>query len=141
MPRFVYRAASPSTAPPERVWNVLLDGLRWSEWNRGVEWMTVEGPLAPGALLTMKPRSGPQTAFRVEAVREARLLGIVVTFGPLAALRFSWELQPAGGGTSLVQTLAISGPLAGPILRRRAEAIAAAMPENLERLAARAAQA
>ena len=124
---------------PEKVWEVLLDGRRWSAWNHGVEWMTLEGPPQPGTLLTMKPKGAPQTAFRIEAVRPAELLALVVSFGPLAALRFRWELRPAAGGTAIAQTVGISGPLAGLLLGRAGRRIAAAMPAALERLAARAA--
>ena len=131
-------AEASSTAPPERVWDVLLDGRRWSVWNEGVEWMTLEGPLAPGTLLTMKPKGAPQTAFRIEAAAPGQMLALVVTFGPLAALRFRWQLAPAGDGTSIVQTVATSGPLAGLILRRAAERIAGGMAANLARLAERA---
>ncbi|HEV3086816.1 MAG TPA: SRPBCC family protein [Candidatus Elarobacter sp.] len=131
-------AGASSAAPPARVWEVLLDGRRWSLWNHGVAWMTVEGPLAPGTLLTMKPRRGPQTAFRIEAVVPEKLLALVVTFGPVAALRFRWELTPEAGGTTIVQTVGISGPLGG-LLRRAALSIGEAMPANLGRLAVRAA--
>jgi uncharacterized protein YndB with AHSA1/START domain len=139
--RWERTAGASSTAPPQRVWGVLMDGLRWSLWNHGVHWMTVEGELKPGALLTMKPMRGPQTAFRVEAVVPQRLLALVLTFGPVAALRFRWELTADEGGTAIAQTIAISGPLAGLVLRRAAERIAAAAPANLARLAARAAEA
>ena len=131
-------AEATSTAPPDRVWEVLLDGRRWSAWNPGVEWMTLEGPPAPGTLLTMKPKGAPQTAFRIEAAVPERRLALVVTFGPVAALRFRWDLAPAGNGTSIVQTVATSGPLAGLILRRAAERIAGGMAGNLERLARQA---
>ena len=130
-------AAATSTAAPERVWDVLLDGRRWSLWNPGVEWMVLEGLLEPGTRLTMKPKRGPQTAFRIEAVVPARLLALVVTFGPVAALRFRWELAPAGDGRRSWGRVAITGPLAGLILRRAAQRIAEAMPGNLERLGAR----
>ena len=132
-------AAATSPAPPARVWDVLLDGRRWSLWNPGVEWMTVEGPPEPGTVLTMKPKGAPQTAFRIEAAVPQRVLALVVTFGPVAAMRLRWELSPDGDGTAIVQTVAISGPLAGLLLRRAAERIANAAPGSLERLAARAA--
>jgi uncharacterized protein YndB with AHSA1/START domain len=131
-------AAARSAAPPERVWDVLLDGRRSSQWNPGVQWMTVEGALAPGALLTMKPKGAPQTAFRIEAVQPGRLLALAVRFGPVATLRMRWELAPDAGGTTIVQAVGIDGPLAGLLLRRAAERIAGAMPTNLERLALRA---
>ena len=134
-------AEAASAGAPERVWDVLLDGRRWSLWNHGVQWMTLEGPVEPGTLLTMKPKGAPQTAFRIEAAVPRRLLALVVTFGPVAALRLRWELAPHAGGTSIVQTVGIGGPLAGLLLRRAAERIANAMPANLERLAARAADA
>jgi len=132
-------AGASSSAPPERVWEVLLDGRRWSQWYEGVEWMTLEGPLAPGTLLTMKPKRAPQTAFRIEAVVPERMLALVVTFGPVAALRFRWELAPHASGTTIAQRVTTDGPLAGMILRRAAERIAGGMTANLARLAQRAA--
>jgi len=137
--RWERTAEATSAAPPDRVWAVLLDGRRWSLWNAGITWMTLEGPLAPGAVVTMKPARGPQTALRIEVVEEARVLGLVVTFGPVATLRLGWELAPVAGGTVIAQTIAIDGPLSGLLLLRAAERIADAMPANLERLAARAA--
>ena len=131
-------AGASSAAPPERVWDVLLDGGRWSLWNDGADWMTVESALAPGALLTLKPKGGRQTAFRIEAVQPHRLLAIAVRFGPVATLRLRWELAPVAGGTTIVQTVGIGGPLAGLLLHRAARRIGDAMPANLERLAVRA---
>jgi len=131
-------AGASSAAPPEHVWDVLLDGPRWSSWSAGVDWMTVEGALQPGGLLTMKPKGAPQTAFRIEAVEPRRLLALAVRFGPVATLRLRWELAPEAGGTTIVQTVGIAGPLAGLLLRRAARRIGDAMPASLERLAVRA---
>jgi uncharacterized protein YndB with AHSA1/START domain len=131
-------AGASSAAAPARVWEVLVDGPRWSLWNHGVDWMTVEGALEPGGLLTMKPKGAPQTAFRIEAAEPERLLALAVRFGPVATLRLRWELTPEAGGTMIVQTVRIGGPLAGLLLRRAAQRIGDAMPANLERLAVRA---
>ncbi|HEX3462558.1 MAG TPA: SRPBCC family protein [Candidatus Elarobacter sp.] len=131
-------AGASAAAPPARVWEVLLDGRRWSFWNPGVQWMVLEGPPVPGTLVTVKPRRLPQTAFRIEAIEPPRLLALAVRFGPVATLRLRWELAPHGEGTSIAQTVEVDGPLAGPLLKRAAGRIAEAMPESLERLAARA---
>ncbi|HEY6236768.1 MAG TPA: SRPBCC family protein [Candidatus Elarobacter sp.] len=131
-------AGASSAAPPQRVWEALLDGRHWSLWNPGVDWMTVEGALEPGGLLTMKPKGAPQTAFRIEAVQPGRLLALAVRFGPVATMRLRWDLAPEAGGTTIVQTVGISGPLAGLLLRRAARRIADALPANLARLAVRA---
>lgn len=123
-------------AAPGRVWTVLLDGRRWSRWNPGVEWMLVEGELAPGAVVTTKPRGAPQTALRVEQVEPERTLGLLLTIGPLAALRLRWELRATGAGTELTQTVTTAGPLAALLVDRAARRIGAGMEANLERLAA-----
>lgn len=138
--RWERTAGASAAAPPGRVWEVLLDGRRWSFWNPGVEWMWLEGPPAPGTLATVKPRRLPQTAFRIEAIVPPRLLTLAVRFGPVATMRLRWELAPDGAGTRLAQSVEIGGPLAGPLLGRAAARIAEAMPENLARLAARAAE-
>jgi uncharacterized protein YndB with AHSA1/START domain len=136
--RWESTAGASSAAAPEDVWGVLLDGQGWPLWNPRVEWMVLEGPPRPGTLLTMKPKRVRQTAFRIEAVEPQRLLALVVTFGPAAAMRLRWELAPQATGTAIVQTVAISGPLAGLLLQRAARRIATAMPATLERLAVRA---
>jgi hypothetical protein len=136
--RWESTAGASSAAAPDEVWDVLLDGRSWSLWNPGIEWMVLEGLPRVGTLLTMKPKRLRQTAFRIEAIEPRRLLALVVTFGPVAALRSRWELRPQANGTAIVHTVAISGPLAGLLLVRAARRIAAAMPATLERLAVRA---
>lgn len=135
------RATATSAAPPAAVWRRLLDGRRWAEWNPGVQWMAVEGPPAPGTVVTLKPKGAPQTAFRIEGVVAPAYLALAVTFGPVATMRLRWELAPDGNGTALAQTVEIGGPLAGPLLRRAAERIAGGMAESLARLGALAAEA
>jgi hypothetical protein len=100
--------------------------------------MTIEGPLRPGTVVTLKPKGAPQTALRIAEVREREKLELVVTFGPVAALRLRWVLSRSDGATTIAQTVAIEGPLSGLLLRRAAERIASGMEANLERLAARA---
>lgn len=136
--RWESTAGASSAAGPAEVWDVLLDGRKWSLWNPGVEWMVIEGPAQTGTILTMKPRRLRQTAFRIERLEPQRLLALVVTIGPVAALRLRYQLEPHDGGTAIAHTVTISGPLAGPLLRRAADKIAAAMPPVLERLAVRA---
>jgi len=47
-----------------------------------------------------------------------------------------WELCERDGAAEIAQTVATSGPLAGPLLGRAALRIAGGMAANLERLAA-----
>ncbi|GAC1403343.1 MAG: hypothetical protein NVSMB64_04910 [Candidatus Velthaea sp.] len=132
-------ACAGTAASPAAVWSVLLDGRRWSEWNPGVQWMVVEGELAAGSLLTMKPKGAPQTAFRIEEIVPEQRLRLLLTFGPVAAMRLSWTLEAVAGGTRIDQAIAIEGIAAGFLLKKTALKIAASMPQNLARLGERAA--
>jgi hypothetical protein len=96
---------------PQRVWERLVDGLRWHEWSPATEWMVIEGPLEPGTIVTIKRKRGRQTAYRIEAAEPARRLALLLTFGPAASLRIAWTLEPEGIGTSIRQTIEIAGPL------------------------------
>ncbi len=132
-------ATARSAAPPERVWERLVDGLRWSQWSDTAEWMVVETEVAPGAIVTVKRKRGRQTAFRIEEAEMPRRLALRLTFGPMAWLRLAWTLEPDGTGTAIVQTIESGGPLrrwlTDPQARRGAAAWAAD-PARLAEIAA-----
>ncbi len=132
-------ATAQSSAAPEAVWRVLIDGPRWNEWNPNVEWMWIETNIVPGALATIKPKGIRQTAFVIESAVPQRHLVFRLTIGPVAIMRGAFTLEPDGEGTHIEMTTSITGPAAGFLLKKSAEKIAAAMPENLERLATQAA--
>jgi uncharacterized protein YndB with AHSA1/START domain len=122
-------------ASRQRVWDVLLDGKGWHRWSPGVEWMFVEGELAPGELITLKPKGSRQTAFTIQEVTLGELLVMRITFGPVATMRLRWALAAVGSSTQLSATVAIEGIAAGMLLKKGALKIANAMPANIERLA------
>lgn len=104
-------AIARSAAPPERVWERLVDGLRWPEWSATAEWMVIEGPLARGGIVTVKRKRGRQTAFRIEEAVQPRRLALRLTFGPVAWLRLAWTLEADGAGTTIVQSIESGGRL------------------------------
>jgi uncharacterized protein YndB with AHSA1/START domain len=119
-------AVARSAAPPERVWERLVDGPRWRDWSPGTDWMVVEDGLAPGRLVTIKRKRGRQTAFRIERAEAPRHFALLLTFGPVASLRIAWTLEPDGAGTRITQTIETGGRLrrwlTDPQARRGAEA-------------------
>lgn len=122
------RAEAQSPAAPQAVWDRLADGLRWAEWSTASEWMVVESTLETGRYVTVKRKRGRQTAYRIEDAEPPRHLALVLTFGPLAALRIAWTLEPAGAGTRIVQTIESDGPLrrwlSDPLAHKAAESLA-----------------
>jgi len=131
-------ASALSAAPPQAVWDVLLDGRRWSFWNPGVEWMWLEGDPAPGTLTTIKLSRVRQTAFVIEEAVPPQRFALRLTVGPVARLQLTWTLAANAAGTRIDAAIAIAGIAAGLLLKRSAERIAQAIPAHLERLAARA---
>jgi hypothetical protein len=118
-------AVARSTATPERVWERLVDGLRWHEWSPGSDWMVVEEGLVPGGIVTIKRKRGRQTAFRIEAADAPHRFALLLTFGPVASLRIAWTLEADGAGTQITQTVESGGRLrrwlTDPQARRGAE--------------------
>lgn len=134
--RWERTATTISSASPEAVWRVLVDGPHWARWNERAAWMWVEQSLVPGNLVTIKPKHGRQTAYVIDEVLEGRRLALRLTFGPVAALRLSWTLEPASDGTRLEGRVAIDGIAASFLVKKMAQRAAAAMLADLVRLAA-----
>lgn len=129
------RARVETAAAPAALWSRLSDPRGWPEWNAAVAWMVIEGELAPGAFVTIKPLRARQTAYTVVVADPPRQLALRLTFGPLATLVLTWTIAAAPSGAVLEQTVEIGGPLAGPLVKRRARRLAAEMDANLGRIA------
>jgi hypothetical protein len=131
-------ASARSEASPQAVWDVLLDGRRWSFWNPGVEWMWLEGDPVAGTLATIKLERVRQTAFTIEEAAPPHRFALELTVGPVARLRLTWTIAAQEAGSRIEASVAIGGIAAKWLLKRPAERVANALPGHLERLAARA---
>ncbi len=131
-------ASAVSAAPPQAVWDVLLDGRRWSFWNPGVEWLWFEGDPAPGTLATIKLKGVRQTALVIGEARPPEIFVLRLTIGPIARLALTWRLAAHGAGTRIDAVVAIDGIASGLLLGRSARRLEKAIPSHLERLAVRA---
>ncbi len=129
-------ATAHAAADPQRVWERLIDGLRWREWSTATDWMLVEGPLAPGGVVTIKRKRGRQTAFRIETAEPPHRFALVLTFGPAARLRIAWSLEPEGAGTLIRQTIESGGRLRRWLTDPQARRGALAWNDDPARLAA-----
>ncbi|WP_380681417.1 SRPBCC family protein [Salinigranum sp. GCM10025319] len=131
-------------APPERVWDVLVDFDRYHEWN---PFMRVAGRANENAHLHVElfPPGGRATRFRptvthVDPGRELRWLGHLWTAG-LFDGEHRFVLEPLDGGsrTSLTHAESVSGFLApvvwrfvGDATERGFEAMNAALKARVE---------
>jgi hypothetical protein len=132
----IAEAVAYAEAAPEAVWERLIDGLHWRDWSPETDWMVVEGPLAPGGIVTIKRKRGRQTAYHVEAVEAPNRLALLLTFGTAARMRIAWTLEPEGSGTRIRQTIETGGRLRRWLIDPQARRAALKFSEDPARLAA-----
>jgi hypothetical protein len=77
----------------------------------GIRWAVLEGDLAVGAYVTIRPLRGRQTAYRLAIVTPPRALALGLTFGPVASLLCTWNVESDARGTRVTYTVETGGPL------------------------------
>jgi hypothetical protein len=100
-----------TTTTPESIWRCWTNVPGWPDWDEGLEWATLQGPMAVGTAGVIKCRSGERLAFRVIEFIEGR------SFTCLGRklgtdLRFVHRLEPSSLGTKLTHRVEAQGPLA-----------------------------
>jgi uncharacterized protein YndB with AHSA1/START domain len=120
---------------PERVWAMLADIAGWRAWMPGIRWAVLEKAFAAGGYVTLIPLVGRrQTAYRIDAVVEPRMLALGFTIGPVASLRTTWTLEPDGTGTRLTYTVEVDGPFRRALVAATARKLHDGAPALLEAL-------
>jgi uncharacterized protein YndB with AHSA1/START domain len=87
-------------APPEQVWEVLVDVERWSDWTDTVTWVRRldEGPLRAGSRAKINQPKVPETDYVVTELEPGRSFTWVATGpGVLTTARHVIEPLPGGG--------------------------------------------
>lgn len=129
------------TAPvePEAFFTRWGDMETWPEWNTDTAWVRLDGPFTQGATGTLKPKGGPKVRFEVTVLEPGRqftdvseLLGARLTFRHL--------VTRTADGTRVDVDVTLTGPLAFAWRAVLAKGIREALPGDMERLAAAAAQ-
>jgi uncharacterized protein YndB with AHSA1/START domain len=103
-----YEVTATSAAPPERVFAVLADSARWSEWAGPMvvrSWWEREGEPPPGGVGAIR-RLGLGKASSREQIVEydapRRLAYTWLTSFPVRDYRADVRLEPAGNGTRIM---------------------------------------
>jgi uncharacterized protein YndB with AHSA1/START domain len=127
-----------TAASPAAVWSLWSDPACEHEYDEGIEWARLDGPLAPGTKGQLKLRGAPQGGFTVLEVEPGRRI-ITQAGPPLARMRFDRRVEPlAAGGSRLYEQITIRGPFAGVVGFLFGRSMAERLPKalhNLSRLA------
>ena len=132
----IAEAVAHADAGAQLVWERLIDGRHWRDWSPETDWMVVEGPLAPGGVVTIKRKRGRQTAYHIEAAEAPHRLALLLTFGPAARMRIAWTLEAEDAGTRIRQTIETGGRLRRWLIDPQARRGAVKWSEDPARLAA-----
>ena len=133
-----YGRSRASTASPSAVWRVWSDPDTWHEWNPNVRRMTMHGPFADGTTGEMATNAGRTHAITLANVQPGRSFEVHTSVLPLTRFTFHCEVAASGPGSTVSQSVSMSGPLApvfGPLAGER---IAASFEPLLEGLARKA---
>ena len=102
-----------STAAPDRVFEVLADAERWSEWNEGVSAIRLHGPFDAGTTAEMVFPDGSALPFRLTWVEPgAGYEDLTEMPDEGIAVRVRHGLAPGGEGrgTSITYRCEVEGP-------------------------------
>jgi carbon monoxide dehydrogenase subunit G len=128
------RSETHVAASPHAVWQTLADVAAWRVWMPGIRWAVLEGDLAVGAYVTIRPLRGRQTAYRVALVAPPHALALGLTFGPVASLLCTWNVESDARGTRVTYSVETGGPLGRWLVASTAERVHAEAPALLAAL-------
>jgi hypothetical protein len=128
-----------TTTEPEAIWQRWQDVDGWPDWDEGLEWARLLGPLQVGSWGSLKRKGSTRQRFLVEEVQEGR--GFTCTGKRLLTrLRLVHQVEPSTLGSRVTYRLEVEGPMAWwlrlTVARRIGETLAPAM-RKLARIAGR----
>jgi hypothetical protein len=94
------------------IWRIWSDPSTWHEWNPNVQRMEMSGPFANGTTGIMHTNAGQHHRVRLTNVQPGRSFDLETSVIPLTHFRFHCEVVPSGAGSTIGQSLSVSGPLA-----------------------------
>ena len=126
-----------STARPEQVWTLYAEVERWTQWDAGLEGVTLDGPFAVGSRGTMAVSGQPPLTWELVEVVDGELFTDVTEIPGVATLTFVHRVAAHPSGSLITHEVRIEGPAADRLGPMVTSDTPAAM-EALARLAAAA---
>jgi len=122
----------------EQVWQVWTDVNHWHTWQPDIDHAHLDGAFAVGNTFVLKPKGGPTVNIEIIQADTNRQFTDLTRF-PGARMYGAHEFVVRGDEMEIRTTMRIEGPLAFVWRKIVAEGVAKGMPEQTERLIAKAA--
>jgi uncharacterized protein YndB with AHSA1/START domain len=127
-----------TTASPGTVWRLWSDPPTWHEWNPNVRRVTLDGPFANGTTGRMETPAGQSHAIEFANIQPERSFELLTSAMPGSRFAFRCEISPRDAGSTISQSIAMTGPLAFLFEPMMGERIAATFEPLLKGLAQKA---
>jgi hypothetical protein len=133
---FVKEVRQSTTANPDAIWQRWVNVSSWPEQDNGMEAVRLDGPLAVGTKIIMKPKGSKETGSTITVLDHQNFRFTSEAKIPFGYLRFEHEIPVhESGKTEFLHRVTIKGPLT-PILRKVfADKMVADLPEMLSNIA------
>ncbi len=95
--------------PAEKLFHAIADINNWNKWDKGLEFIKLEGAVKQGATFTLKPKGGPNVKMTLDEIKPYRLVDTAHLF--LAKMRTSHEYVQSGNQTTIRFTIEVWGLL------------------------------
>jgi uncharacterized protein YndB with AHSA1/START domain len=125
-------------ASPEVIWRIWSDPQTWHEWNPNVQRMEMNGAFANGTTGVMHTHAGQHHQVELTNIQPGRAFDLQTSVLPLTRFTFHCEVVPNPNGSTISQSVAMSGPLAFLFAPMAGERIAASFEPLLQGLADKA---
>jgi hypothetical protein len=123
------------TATAAQLWARYTDVATWTEWDDGLDEVTLDGPFAVGSRGTLTPGGQEPLPFTLTDVVENEGFSDETEIPGQLLLRFVHRLVPLpGGGTRVTHRLEIEGPAAAELGPRLGPEISAGFPHTIATL-------
>ena len=127
---FTWEHTVVTDADPAAVWELYADVTRWTEWDRGLESITLDGPFATGGRGTLTVAGQDPLDYVLTEVVDGYSFSDVTEIPGMATLTFSHTISPRAQGCAVTHRIDITGPAAeqmGPM-------VTADTPDAMDRL-------
>jgi uncharacterized protein YndB with AHSA1/START domain len=129
-----YEHSIETSAAPEAIWRLWSDVEGWSSWNADIEKIEIDGPFAPGSVISMTPGGQDTVRLRLAEVEREELFVDEAELGDVL-VRTEHRLEPVDSGrVRVTYRMQITGPSANAVGPEIGPAITADFPETMAAL-------
>jgi uncharacterized protein YndB with AHSA1/START domain len=129
-----HEASAETTAAPEVVWRLWTDVENWPTWNGDIKRISIDGPFAPGARVSMTPFDQDPIELLITQAVENELFVDEAAIGDIVIRTFH-RIEPASEGkVRIVYRMEISGPAAAALGPTLGPEITADFPDTIATL-------